>query len=568
MFRKCFLLIIISVWGVIVFPLPKQADATTPLSVAVIQNLRNLVQLMPHNKFKRQARKSDSMSPGDKLSTGRSALADLRFNDGSLARIGEQAVFQFLPQKRNFNLNHGTVLLLIPPGRGQTRIRTPNAAAAIRGSALFVRYDQETDTTVVGALTNSGIQVSNKDASQKRELQAGQLIVLVKGELKGLYDFDLRTFYETSSLVRDLNLTLRNGIPNSDPAIASVQAETAAAVAAQSPVSGQDVVENPSFVKPTPSRNLPTNNTTRDNSPVDTILETRDVVPNAVSSSTSKPRTPTGSVTPPTDESTTITLPIVTPPPTNPVTVTQPTTTVPVVPPSTIPASTQPTVTAPVVTPPAVPVTQPTVTAPVVTPPSVPVTQPTVTAPVVTPPSVPVIQPTVTAPVVTPPSVPVIQPTVTAPVVTPPSVPVIQPTITTPSVPVLTQPTITTPSVPVLTQPTITTPSVPVLTQPTITTPQVTPSSVPVLTQPTITTPQVTPSSVPVLTQPTSTTPQVTPSSVPVLTQPTPTTPQVTPSSVPVLTQPTPTVPQPASPSPVPASTTSQPSQTPVKPST
>ncbi|WP_339381596.1 FecR domain-containing protein, partial [Brasilonema bromeliae] len=345
--------------------MPKQANATTPLSVAVIQNLRNLVQLMPHKNSKRAARKSDSMSPGDKLSTGRSALADLRFNDGSLARIGEQAVFQFLPQRRNFNLDHGTVLLLIPPGRGQTRISTPNAAAAIRGSALFVRYDQETDTTIVGALTNSGIQVSNKDASQKRELQAGQLIVLVKGELKGLYDFDLRTFYETSTLVRDLNLTLRNGIPNSDPAIASVQAETAAAVAAQSPVAGQDVVENPPFVKPTTSPNLPSNNITRDNSPVPGIIDNQDLVSNPVSSSTPKPRSiPTDSGTPPTNEPTTTTSPIVTP--------SGPVTPVPV---------TQPTITAPPVTQPSVPVTQPTITVPPVTQPSVPVTQPTITVP-------------------------------------------------------------------------------------------------------------------------------------------------------------------------------------------
>ncbi|WP_138498566.1 FecR family protein [Nostoc sp. PA-18-2419] len=262
MINKSLPLLVISLWGIMVLPLPNRVSAVTPLTRAEIQNLRNLVQLIPKNKLKkRPAQKSDAMIPGDGLSTGRASLADLRFNDGSLARVGEQAIFQFLPKTRSFRLSNGTALLLIPPGRGQTRIQTPSAAAAIRGSALFVRYDQQTDTTIVGALTNSGIEVSNKEASQTQMLQAGQLMVIVKGKFQGLYDFDLRSFYETSDLVRGLDLTRQNVTPNADPAIASVQAETATALQAQSPVTGQGVVENPSFLQLTAS---PENSVTND----------------------------------------------------------------------------------------------------------------------------------------------------------------------------------------------------------------------------------------------------------------------------------------------------------------
>lgn len=142
MLYKSFPLLVISLWGVIVLPWPNRVSAITPLTRAEIQDLRNMVQLIPKDKLKkRPARKLDAMAPGDGLSTGRASLADLRFNDGSLARVGEQALFQFLPKTRDFKLSNGTVLLLIPPGKGQTRIQTPNAAAAIRGSALFVRYD-------------------------------------------------------------------------------------------------------------------------------------------------------------------------------------------------------------------------------------------------------------------------------------------------------------------------------------------------------------------------------------------------------------------------------------------
>ncbi|MEH2039448.1 FecR domain-containing protein, partial [Nostoc sp.] len=253
MFYKSFPLLVIGLWGLIVLPLPNRVSAITPLTRAEIQNLRNIVQLIPKDKLKkRPARKLDAMTPGDGLSTGRASLADLRFNDGSLARVGEQALFQFLPKTRDFKLTNGTVLLLIPPGKGQTRIQTPNAAAAIRGSALFVRYDQQTDTTIVGALTNSGIEVSNKKASQTQVLEAGQMVIIVKGEFQRLYDFDLRNFYETSQMVRELDLNRQSPVPTPDPAITSVQAETAAALEAQSPIKGEGVIENPSFVQLTP----------------------------------------------------------------------------------------------------------------------------------------------------------------------------------------------------------------------------------------------------------------------------------------------------------------------------
>jgi hypothetical protein len=295
MFRKFLPLIIIGLWGAVVLPIQNRASANTPLTKAQIQDLRNLVQLMPQNQPKRQAQKRDAMIPGDGLSTGRSSLADLRFNDGSLARIGEQALFKFLPKTRNFQLSHGTVLLLIPPGRGQTHINTPNAAAAIRGSALFVRYDQQTDTTVVGALTNSGIQVFNNNASQHQMLQAGQLMVVVKGKFQGLYDFDLRTFYQTSDLVKGFDLTKSSTQVNPDPAIAQVQAETAAAVKAQSPINGKGVVENPSFLNQRPSTsNLPRQEINEKSSPVQNLLETGEIQSPVNNTGNVKDSIPTG----------------------------------------------------------------------------------------------------------------------------------------------------------------------------------------------------------------------------------------------------------------------------------
>ncbi|MEH2238094.1 FecR family protein, partial [Nostoc sp.] len=384
MFHKSFPLLVIGLWGVILLPLPNRVSAMTPLTRAEIQNLRNMVQLIPKDKLKkRPARKSDAMIPGDGLSTGRASLADLRFNDGSLARVGEQALFQFLPKTRSFRLSNGTALLLIPPGRGQTRIQTPSAAAAIRGSALFVRYDQQTDTTIVGALTNSGIEVSNKEASQTQVLQAGQMMVIVKGKFQGLYDFDLRNFYQTSDLVRGFDLNRQNPTPTSDPAIASVQAETATALNAQSPITGQGVVENPSFAELTTSPSTSsTNNIITGNSPVDPIgddsalnpfKDIRQVLSNTeqrsgINSNRNNLNTQNNNVvpTPTTSVVQTPTTPVVQTP-TTPV---EPTPTTPVIPTPTTPV--EPTPTTPVIPTPTTPVI-PTPTTPVIPTPTTPV---------------------------------------------------------------------------------------------------------------------------------------------------------------------------------------------------
>ncbi|MFB2893157.1 FecR domain-containing protein, partial [Aerosakkonemataceae cyanobacterium BLCC-F50] len=249
MSQKLILLVGVILWGIIAFSLPKAVRAQTPLTRAIVESIRNLVRLIPQNQGGRPARIYDRVSPGDSLATGPESLAELRFDDGSLARIGQQAVFLFLPNTRTFRLNNGTMLLLIPPGRGETRVRTPNARAGIRGSALFVRYIPDTNTTIVGALTDSNIEVFNQSGSQREGLRAGQLAVIEKDRITGIYDFDLKTFYETSELTRGLNLTELTNQVATDPARTQVQAETSTALAAQPPITGKGILETPAFVR-------------------------------------------------------------------------------------------------------------------------------------------------------------------------------------------------------------------------------------------------------------------------------------------------------------------------------
>ncbi len=208
------------------------AQANTPLTRAVVSSLRNQVRLLPNRKPARKAKLSDVLRPGDGIVTSRRSLAELRFNDGSLARMGEQAVFRFIPKTRSFRLSNGTVLMLIPPGQGRTQVRTPNVTAGIRGSALMIRYDKVTDTSTVIALTNSQISVTNREQSQTQVLAAGQAVVTVGNKIVDSYDVDLQELYRTSDLLKDLEMNNPDAEVK-DEAIAQVREETLEGIQSQ-----------------------------------------------------------------------------------------------------------------------------------------------------------------------------------------------------------------------------------------------------------------------------------------------------------------------------------------------
>ncbi len=208
------------------------AQANTPLTRAVVSSLLNQVRLLPKSKPARKAQLTDVLKPGDGIVTSRRSLAELRFNDGSLARMGEQAVFRFIPKTRSFRLSNGTVLMLIPPGQGRTQVRTPNVTAGIRGSALMIRYDKATDTSTVIALTNSQISVTNRDQTQTQVLEAGQAVVTSGDRIVGSYDVNLAELYRTSPMLKDLDMDNPDA-PVKDKAIAQVREETLEGIRSQ-----------------------------------------------------------------------------------------------------------------------------------------------------------------------------------------------------------------------------------------------------------------------------------------------------------------------------------------------
>ncbi len=258
-----------SLMGLILMPGSARADEADmikpePLVWARVDFLRNRVQLLPRQAAARQARISDLLSVGDSLRTLRRSRAELRFNDDSLARIGERATFRFTPNTRNFQLTNGTVLLLIPPERGRTTIQTPNAVTGIQGSALFVRYIPETDTTIVGALTDNPdgpMVLFNRDGSEQQALEANQIGVIEGDQITQLYRFDSQLFWESSGLAEGIDYS-QDASPDASDPLDGVRQEIREAISKEDPFlsEGEGVIENPaSFSRPDSTESASTN---------------------------------------------------------------------------------------------------------------------------------------------------------------------------------------------------------------------------------------------------------------------------------------------------------------------
>lgn len=89
------------------------AQRLPALTSATIEKVRGSVNIIREGSRESvPAREGMVLHPGDTLTTARGSAAFMRFNDGSIARLGEQAVFQF---------------------RKEIGSRTPNASTGTRG---------------------------------------------------------------------------------------------------------------------------------------------------------------------------------------------------------------------------------------------------------------------------------------------------------------------------------------------------------------------------------------------------------------------------------------------------
>jgi hypothetical protein len=133
-----------------------------PFDSATVTKLENRVSYGERKGEKsatRPAAVSDVVKDDKFLYTQSESRAELQYPDGSVVRVGQDAVFTFDSETRTLSLEKGSLLFHIPKGAGGGTIKTPSLTAAITGTAGKVSTNIIAIVEGVITLIPSGKQV-------------------------------------------------------------------------------------------------------------------------------------------------------------------------------------------------------------------------------------------------------------------------------------------------------------------------------------------------------------------------------------------------------------------------
>ncbi|WP_017296715.1 FecR domain-containing protein [Nodosilinea nodulosa] len=243
-----FLAVLLAMSGSVAIAWPALAEV--PWVWAKLRISTNQVSLLAADGVSRPASVADCLYPDEALSTSAMSKAEVLFNDGSLARIGEQANLRFWPATRNLYLNQGTAAVFVPPDRGRTTVQTPNATVGLNSTAVVVRYVPSRGLTLVMALANapSGpVLITSASTGQEFALYSGQM-AFVSGANLQVVEFDLLEFYQTSDLMAGLQLGDPAYRPPADEPLAALRPNLLQALQQQSPFEPEGAILDPALI--------------------------------------------------------------------------------------------------------------------------------------------------------------------------------------------------------------------------------------------------------------------------------------------------------------------------------
>jgi ferric-dicitrate binding protein FerR (iron transport regulator) len=111
------------------------ACAVTPYTQATVTRYQNNVTYGDSaGRARRPAKTGDIVAAEKYLLTETDSRAELKYEDGSIVRVGQNTVFTFEANTRTLELEKGSLLFYIPKGSGGGTIRTASITAAITGT--------------------------------------------------------------------------------------------------------------------------------------------------------------------------------------------------------------------------------------------------------------------------------------------------------------------------------------------------------------------------------------------------------------------------------------------------
>lgn len=111
--------------------------AAEPLASATVTRVENQVsygKVIGAKSETRPAVANDVVKASNFLMSEAESRAELKYDDGTIVRIGQNTIFSFEANTRTLNLRKGTFVFYMPKGKGGGTIKTPTLTAAITGT--------------------------------------------------------------------------------------------------------------------------------------------------------------------------------------------------------------------------------------------------------------------------------------------------------------------------------------------------------------------------------------------------------------------------------------------------
>ena len=111
--------------------------AVEPFTSATVTRVENKVsygKVIGDKSETRPAAANDVVKASDFLLSESDSRAEMKYDDGTIVRIGQNTIFSFEANTRTMNLKQGTFVFYMPKGKGGGTIKTPSFTAAITGT--------------------------------------------------------------------------------------------------------------------------------------------------------------------------------------------------------------------------------------------------------------------------------------------------------------------------------------------------------------------------------------------------------------------------------------------------
>lgn len=194
------------------------ANAATIEQSTIMEVVKHVDVIEAAGNRQKAAKPQDVFRIHDVMRTGSESRAEMIAPDQTVTRIGANTVFSFSPEKREINLQRGSVLFSSPTGKGGGTIKTGAATASVLGTTIIVV------TTKNGGfklLVLDGHAKAKLPNGKERILNAGQLTLIMPGstDFGPAYNFRLGQQVGSARLV--------NGFKKPLPAMAKIEAAIA-----------------------------------------------------------------------------------------------------------------------------------------------------------------------------------------------------------------------------------------------------------------------------------------------------------------------------------------------------